>query len=117
MRKESELIEHLQILGLNKDEARIYIYLVQNGSVDEERILSVLKVEGKSAIDSLIGKGTIIKDPSNSSSFLALHPRNAAANLYKLQEDKALNELREKRKVADRLGMVLEPVFEESQHK
>ena len=117
MRKESELVEHLQSLGLNENEARIYVYMVQNGSVDMERILSALKIEGKSAIDSLISKGAVIKDPSNSLSFIALHPRNATANLYKLQQDKAINELREKRKIADRLGMVLEPAFEKSQGK
>lgn len=112
MRKESELVDHLKFLGLNEDEARIYVYLVQNGSSYREDLLSRLKIKSKSVIESLISKGTIIKDPSNSSKVTPLHPRNAAANLYKLEQDRVVDELREKRKIADRLGMVLEPVFE-----
>jgi sugar-specific transcriptional regulator TrmB len=115
LRKESELIDHLKFLGLNEDEARIYVCLVQNGSGDRRDLLLRLKIKNKSAIESLIDKGAVIKDPSNSSKVIPLHPRNVAANLYKLVQDRAVNELREKRKIADRLGMVLEPSFEKSQ--
>ncbi len=117
MRKVSELVQHFKILGLKADEARIYVYLVQNGSVDGAKTLSVLKIKEKSAIESLFSKGVIIRDPSDSAKLMPLHPRNAAANLYKLEQEKVIDELREKRKIADRLGMVLEPAFEDSQRK
>ncbi len=117
MRKVSELVRHFKILGLGEDEARVYVYLVQNGSVNGEKILSILKINNKSALESLISKGVIIKDPSDSSKLMPLHPRNAAANLYKLEQERVIDELRQKRKIADRLGMVLEPAFEESQPK
>ncbi|MBM3897598.1 MAG: hypothetical protein FJ358_03625 [Thaumarchaeota archaeon] len=115
MRKESELVDHLKFLGLNEGEAKIYVYLVQNGSSNVDDMLSRFKIKGKSAVESLISKGVIIKDPSSSSKVIPLHPRNAAANLYKLEQEKAIDELREKRKIADRLGMVLESAFEKSQ--
>jgi len=117
LRKVSELVQHFKILGLKADEARIYVYLVQNGSVDGAKTLSVLKIKEKSAIESLFSKGVIIRDPSDSAKLMPLHPRNAAANLYKLEQEKVIDELREKRKIADRLGMVLEPAFEDSQRK
>lgn len=112
MRKESELVAHFQMLGLSEGEARVYIYLIQNGSTDEEKIMSILKIDA-SVFPSLISKGVLIKSSDNSK-IIPLHPRNAAANLYKILEDKAIEELREKRKIADRLGMVLEPAFEAS---
>lgn len=115
MRQESELIEHLKILGLDEAEARIYIYLVKNGSVLEKKILSDLKISDNQIIKSLLEKGVVIKGALDASKVTPLHPRNAAANLYKLAESKAIDELREKRRIADRLGMVLEPDFEASQ--
>ena len=118
LRKDSELIEHLKLLGLSRQEARIYIYLVENGSVTEQKILSDLKVdEHNNTMDSLINKGILIRSPSDSAKLIPLHPRNAAANLYKTIEYDAVEELRAKRRIADRLGMVLEPAFEASQSK
>lgn len=117
MRQESELIDHLKKLGLGEAEARIYIYLVKNGSVPEKKILSDLKISASRMIPSLLEKGVVIKSALDSSKVTPLHPRNAAANLYKLAENKAINELRDKRRIADRLGMVLEPYFEASQQK
>jgi sugar-specific transcriptional regulator TrmB len=116
LRKEPELVEHLKLLGLSEQEARIYIYLVENGSVAEQKILSDLKIDDHKTIDSLMNKGVLIRSPSDTSRLIALHPRNAAANLYKTIENKMIEELRAKRHIADRLGMVLEPAFEASQN-
>lgn len=116
LRKESELVEHLKLLGLSEQEARIYIYLVENGSVAEQKILSDLKIDDHKTIDSLMNKGVLIRSPSDTSKLIALHPRNAAANLYKTIENNMIEELRAKRRIADRLGMVLEPAFEASQN-
>ena len=117
MRKETELVENLKLLGLKEQEAQIYVYLVHNGAVAEQKILSDLEIDDRNTIDSLMNKGILIRSPSDSSKLIPLHPRNAAANLYKTIENNTVEELRAKRRVADRLGMVLEPAFEASQNK
>ena len=73
-----------------------------------------LKDAGKKAVvSSLSSKGLLIK-AAKGKEFLPVHPRLALSNLFRIYEERALRERKERRLNVDRMSLELIPIYEKS---
>jgi hypothetical protein len=104
-------------LRLSKEESKIFLFIVENGRKDKEKIAESLKLQEKeacNAADSLVEKGMIIN--ISRSEYESLHPRFAISNRYRrlCQEG---NIPFKKNLLIDNIGIVLERPFERARTK
>jgi sugar-specific transcriptional regulator TrmB len=86
-------------LGLSEAEARTYIAALKQGSISEGET------------KSLLARGMLIIS-SNEKVYLPVHPRLALSNLYRSRPDRTTPEMREKRKLIDKLTLELIPAYD-----
>jgi len=104
MSLENKMVE---ILNLTLREVKCYLTLLkeENGlSLEEIEIL--IGEDVKSTLQALEDKGLVIKGKGDK--YLALHPRMALTNAWKIYEDKVLKDLIRKRREVDKLVLILQ---------
>ncbi len=100
IRDETSVVERLvTYLGLSEDEARTYIRALKEGSL-----------RGAGA-KSLLARGMVIRS-ADEKVYLPVHPRLALSNLFRSRGDRMSPEMREKRKLVDKLTLELILVYE-----
>ena len=111
---EKEIVSELKI---SKEEAKVFVSIVEKGKMDLEQISNIsgssIK-EAKRIAESLITKGMIIE--FSSSEYESLHPRFAITNRYKkrCQED---NITFKKNMKIDNIGKILERPYDHARTK
>jgi len=86
-------------LCLSENEARTYLDALKKGSIE------------KGEVKPLLARGMLIRS-SDEKVYLPVHPRLALSNLFRSRSDKASAEMREKRKLIDKLTLELIPAYE-----
>jgi hypothetical protein len=104
-------------LKLSKEESKLFLFIVNNGRKEMEKIAGSLKLSEKDArmaANSLVEKGMIIN--ISQSEYESLHPRFAISNRYRrlCQEG---NIPFKKNLLIDNIGIVLERPFEHARTK
>jgi hypothetical protein len=100
IRDETSVVERLTgYLGLSEGEARTYVRALKEGSVEDG--------EAK----SLVARGMLIRS-ADEKVYLPVHPRLALSNLFRSRSDRGSAEMREKRKLIDKLTLELIPAYE-----
>ena len=100
IRDETSVVRRLtSFFGLSEAEARSYIRALKDGSIQDGEV------------KSLLARGMLIRS-SDEKVFLPVHPRLALSNLFRSRSDKASAEMREKRKLVDKLTLELIPAYE-----
>ncbi|MEM4311406.1 MAG: helix-turn-helix domain-containing protein [Nitrososphaerales archaeon] len=97
-----------EILDLSLMEAKVYLTLLKREEgLTLEELKSLLENEDiYSLIKALEGKGLIIKGGGDR--YLALHPRMALTNAWKIYQDKVLKELLKRRREVDKLVLMIQ---------
>jgi hypothetical protein len=91
-------------LGIPEEEARLYFRtLVEGGLAPADKRENELAA-------SLSARGMLILD-SKGGSYLAVHPRMALSNLFRVYEERMVRERKEKRLIVDRLTLELIPLI------
>lgn len=106
-------------LELPEREARLYVLLAQQPPVTLTEIVALEGMgaqETESAVQALVERGMVIRRPGSAEAFEALHPRFALTNLFKLFEARVTTDLRARRAAADRLSLMLIPLYEQARH-
>jgi len=88
-------------LGLGEQEAETYLRALKEGAIDGDR----------ETVRSLHRRGMLIK-AADEKGYLPVHPRLALSNLFRSHGDRTTPEMREKRKMVDRLTAELIPIYE-----
>lgn len=102
IRDEVSVIKRLtEELGLGKLEAELYISALKEG---------VVQGNGNTTT-SLLRRGMLIRT-TDEKGYLPVHPRLALSNLFRSYGDRTTPEMREKRKMVDRLTAELVPIYE-----
>ena len=100
IRDEASVLRRLvEYLGLPEGEAKLYLDALKEGSVRE------------GDVRPLLARGMLIRS-SDEKVYLPVHPRLALSNLFRSRSDKGSAEMREKRKLVDKLTLELVPVYE-----
>jgi hypothetical protein len=100
IRDEASVVQRLvDYLGLPEGEARLYIQALKDGSVEE------------GDVKPLLARGMLILS-SDEKVYLPVHPRLALSNLFRSRSDRRSAEMKEKRKLVDKLTLELIPVYE-----
>jgi hypothetical protein len=100
IRDETSVVRRLtSYLDLSDTEAKTYIKAVKEGWVREGEV------------KSLLARGMLIQS-SDEKVYLPVHPRLALSNLFRSRGDKASAEMRERRKLIDKLTLELIPAYE-----
>jgi len=89
-----------QALGIPEEEARLYFRTLVEGS------LAPAGPKEKELTASLSARGMLILD-SKGGSYLAVHPRMALSNLFRVYEERMVRERKEKRLLVDKLTLEL----------
>lgn len=99
-RDETSVVQRLtSYLGLTEEEARNYLRALKEGSI-----------RGPEA-KPLLARGMVIAS-ADEKVYLPVHPRLALSNLFRSRGDRTTPEMREKRKLVDRLTLELIPAYE-----
>jgi hypothetical protein len=102
IRDEASVTKRLtEELGLGRPEADAYIAALKEGVVHGEG----------DAVRSLLRRGMLIR-ATDEKGYLPVHPRLALSNLFRSYGDRTTPEMREKRKMVDRLTAELVPIYE-----
>jgi hypothetical protein len=100
IRDEASVLQRLaDYLGLPEDEARLYLRALKEGSLTDGHVRP------------LLARGMLIRS-SDEKVYLPVHPRLALSNLFRSRSDRRSTEMREKRKLVDKLTLELIPVYE-----
>ena len=100
IRDEASVLERLNTyLGLSEAEAQTYLRAVKEGSVRDGEV------------KSLLARGMLIRS-ADEKVYLPVHPRLALSNLFRSRTDRATPEMRERRKLVDKLTLELIPAYE-----
>ncbi|MDG6925710.1 MAG: hypothetical protein JRN09_04070 [Nitrososphaerota archaeon] len=100
IRDEASVVRRLtSYLDLSEHEARAYLRALKEGSI-----------RGPDA-KPLLARGMVILS-SNEKVYLPVHPRLALSNLFRSRGDRSSPEMKEKRKLVDRLTLELIPAYE-----
>ena len=103
-------------LKVSKEEAMVYMLLLNKGKMSKDKIVEELKLEQKyveKAIADLIEKGACIEIGSH---YEALNPRFAITNMYRMMC--YANNIEVKRNVVvDQLATILEKPYEDARTK
>lgn len=95
-------------LGLNEVEARLYLWLLKDGSVPASRKTPEMS--------KLLEEGMVILSGDNSR-FIPVHPRLAIANHFRTWRETMVREINERRMRVDKLILKLIPVYETTAEK
>ena len=99
-RDEASILARLtSYFGLSIEEARTYVVALKEGSVAEGEV------------ETLLRRGMLIRS-ANEKVYLPVHPRFALSNLFRSLGDRSSPEMRERRKLVDKLTLELIPVYE-----
>lgn len=102
IRDEASVVRKLtDQLGLSTDEAEVYVLALKEG----------VARGGTDTIQTLCRRGMLIKS-SDEKGYVPVHPRLALSNLFRSYGDRTTPEMREKRKMVDRLTAELVPIYE-----
>jgi hypothetical protein len=100
IRDEASVLQRLnEYLGLSESEAKTYIKAVKEGEVTDGEV------------KSLLARGMLIRS-ADEKVYLPVHPRLALSNLFRSRTDKGSAEMREKRKLIDKLTLELIPAYD-----
>jgi hypothetical protein len=106
IRDESSVVERLTCyLGLTDEEAETYLRAVKEGSIPQG------EEGGGGGARSLLARGMLIRS-ADEKVYLPVHPRLALSNLFRSRADRGSPEMREKRKLVDKLTLELIPAYE-----
>jgi hypothetical protein len=89
-------------LGLSESEAETYVRALEVGRVEST---------DAAAIRSLLARGMLILS-RDEKVYLAVHPRLALSNLFRSYQERRVAEMRDKRRMVDRLTSELVPIYE-----
>ena len=102
IRDEASVVKRLtEELGLGKAEAEAYLEAIEQGVARGDH----------ETIRSLLGRGMLIAS-ADEKGYLPVHPRLALSNLFRSYGDRTTPEMREKRKMVDKLTAELVLVYE-----
>ena len=100
IRDEASVVQRLTgYFGLSDGEAATYLKALKEGWVREGEV------------KSLLARGMLIRS-ADEKVYLPVHPRLALSNLFRSRGDRASAEMREKRKLIDKLTLELIPTYE-----
>jgi hypothetical protein len=103
IRDEGSVLDRLtRELGLTRGEAETYLRALKEGS---------LRVGDEEASRQLLARGMLIR-ASDEKVYLPVHPRLAISNLFRSFPDRTSVQMREKRKMSDKLTLELIPAYE-----
>lgn len=97
-------------------ETLAYLQMLEKNSVGVDELAETLDVSKESAnelLETMIGRGLIIRAPGSKNSFSALHPRMTMTNIFKIYEKDLVQSLRDRRATIDRVVNLLTPIYEE----
>lgn len=112
---EAMAVELEENLGLPLNEARVYLLLAENESLSAQEVGRKMQLdEGtlQATLDHLVSKGFTILQPGDSKRYVALHPRLALSNVFKIYQEQVIRQLRERRAAVDKLVYRMTPLFE-----
>jgi formate dehydrogenase maturation protein FdhE len=102
IRDEGSVLERLtRELGLTRGEAEAYLRALKEGSLHMDDEVS----------RQLLARGMLIQ-ASDEKVYLPVHPRLAISNLFRSFPDRTSVQMREKRKMCDKLTLELIPAYE-----
>jgi hypothetical protein len=93
-----------EALEIPTEEAELYVATLVSGGC------TPADAKARAVAQSLSARGMLILD-SKGSSYLALHPRMALSNLFRVYEEKAIRQRKEKRLLVDKLTLELIPLL------
>ncbi len=97
------MVERLtQGFTLSREEAGVYLDALKRGRATGGK---------REVLDSLLARGMLIRG-GDEKGYLPVHPRLALSNLFRSYQERMVLEMREKRKLVDRLTLELIPVYE-----
>jgi hypothetical protein len=100
IRDEASVLQRLaDYLDLPEDEAKLYLRALKEGSLTD------------GDVRPLLARGMLIRS-SDEKVYLPVHPRLALSNLFRSRSDRRSAEMREKRKLVDKLTLELIPLYE-----
>lgn len=100
IRDETSVVRRLtSYFDLSESEVRTYIRAVKEGSIQDGEVRS------------LLARGMLIRS-SDEKVYLPVHPRLALSNLFRSRSDRASAEMKERRKLVDKLTLELIPAYE-----
>ena len=100
IRDEGSVLARLtSYFGLSYEEAKTYVTALKQGSVTAGEL------------DPLLRRGMLIRS-ADEKVYLPVHPRLALSNLFRTLGDRSSPEMREKRKLVDKLTLELIPAYE-----
>jgi hypothetical protein len=103
IRDEGSVVERLtRELGLTQGEAETYLRGLKEGSI---------RVSDDPVSLQLLARGMLIR-ASDEKVYLPVHPRLAISNLFRSFPDRTSVQMREKRRMADKLTLELIPAYE-----
>jgi hypothetical protein len=103
IRDEGSVLERLtRELGLTRREAETYLKALKDGA---------LRTDGDEVSRQLLARGMLIR-ASDEKVYLPVHPRLAISNLFRSFPDRTSVQMREKRKMSDKLTLELIPAYE-----
>lgn len=116
MLKDKEKFERIlsQDLGLTPYESRAYIALVIHGPMSPSELnqkAGIPRPRTYDVLNSLVGKGLLIEQPSRPPVYAAIEPKQSFKNLLLETERETLAHLKEKQKIADIVAESLSPLF------
>ncbi len=99
--EESILLRLTGELGLARSEAETYLRALKEGSIGT----------GEEQTRPLLARGMLIRS-SDDKVYLPVHPRLAISNLFRSFPDRSSAEMRQRRRMADKLTLELIPAYE-----
>ena len=97
----------VELLNLTLREVKCYLTLLkEENGLSQEEIKMLIGEDVKNILQSLEDKGLVIKGKEDK--YLALHPRMALTNAWKIYEDKVLKDLIRRRREVDKLVLILQ---------
>lgn len=103
IRDEGSVLERLtHELGLTRGEAETYLRALKEG---------FLRIGDDEVSRQLLARGMLIR-ASDEKVYLPVHPRLAISNLFRSFPDRTSVQMREKRKMCDKLTLELIPAYE-----
>lgn len=100
IRDEESVVERMMsYFGLSSDEAKTYLRALKEGSVE------------RGTVETLVARGMLIAS-GDEKVYLPVHPRLALSNLFRSRGDRTSPEMRERRRLVDKLTLELVPAYE-----
>ena len=97
-------------------ETLAYLQMLERNSIEVDELAETLALSTDKTWDllqTMIGRGLIIKAPGSKDTFSALHPRMTMTNIFKIYEKDLVQSLKDHRATVDRVVNLLTPIYEE----